>query len=330
MWLIYALGGGWGHLTRAIALARIAQRDRPVRILTNSALRVHTAAALPTLDLVQLDPDAPADHTRAEVVRQIAICRPACLIVDTFPRGVGGELATVLPTLDARKVLVHRDLNPRYVMEMRLRCFAAAHFDLILVPGVGEGVQFGDLPTAVETGAWLVRSAEELTDSGKAREILRLQSHERNCVLVCAAGNRDELRWYGEVVSAVRGRDPNAPVRVIAVDCPPLVPQDDWVRYWPAMDLFGCAGVVIGGAGYNTVRECLAWAVPLVARPWPRTYDRQDVRAETAAGRAKLTIVTEPDQAARAALARMDDCPLRVPSFDSGAAEAVRHYSPPV
>ena len=329
MWLIYALGGGWGHLTRAIALARIAQRDRPVRILTNSPYAPIAAAALPTLDLLQLDPDATADQTRTQVVRQIAISRPACLIVDTFPRGIGGELATLLPTLDTRKVLVHRDLNPRYVTEMRLREFVAAHFDLILVPGAGEGSQLGDLPRAVETGAWLVRSVEELPDSRKIRDILRLQPHERNCVLVCAAGNRDELRWYGEVVSAVRVRAPNVPVRVIAVECPPAIPQEHWVRYWPAMDLFGCAAVVIGGAGYNTVRECLACAVPLVARPWPRTYDRQDVRAGTAAGCGRLIIATEPDQAARAALAQLDDCPPRMPRFGNGAAEAVRHIIPP-
>jgi len=35
-WLIYALGGGWGHLNRAIALGRIASRNRPVKILTNT------------------------------------------------------------------------------------------------------------------------------------------------------------------------------------------------------------------------------------------------------------------------------------------------------
>ena len=190
MWLIYALGGGWGHLTRAIALARIAGRDRPVRILTNSPYAPTT-----DLDIVTLE-------TRAEVVHAIAACQAACLIVDTFPRGIGGELAAVLPTLDALKVLVHRDLTPRYVEKMRLREFVAAHFDLILVPGAGEGSQLGDLPMAVETDAWLVRSADEL------------QPGEANGVLVCAGGNWDELAWYGEVAQALRRLDPNVPVRV--------------------------------------------------------------------------------------------------------------------
>src|SRR5262245_26103754 len=35
-WLVYAMGGGWGHLTRSLALARVVARKFPVRIITNS------------------------------------------------------------------------------------------------------------------------------------------------------------------------------------------------------------------------------------------------------------------------------------------------------
>ena len=56
---------------------------------------------------------------------------------------------------------------------------------------------------------------------------------------------------------------------------------------------------MIGGAGYNTVNECLATGTPLIARPWPRKYDRQRERAERTPG---ITIVDTPDEAAEAAL----------------------------
>ncbi|MBW4572535.1 MAG: hypothetical protein KME31_32500 [Tolypothrix carrinoi HA7290-LM1] len=36
------------------------------------------------------------------------------------------------------------------------------------------------------------------------------------------------------------------------------------------------ADVVVGGAGYNTVYECAALGVPLVAIALKRLYDRQD------------------------------------------------------
>src|SRR5581483_11759696 len=75
-----------------------------------------------------------------------------------------------------------------------------------------------------------------------------------------------------------------------------------WIRYWPAIDLFSAASVVIGGAGYNTVEECLAIGVPLIAHPWPRMYDRQDLRARRAADRGRVVVVGDPHEAAEAAL----------------------------
>src|SRR6185369_2028234 len=81
------------------------------------------------------------------------------------------------------------------------------------------------------------------------------------------------------VLAGIRELDPGAPVRIVAAECPAGCPDECWIRYWPAMDLYGCAVAVVGGAGYNTVRECVAWGVPLIAKPWPRLYDRQDLRA---------------------------------------------------
>jgi hypothetical protein len=327
VWLIYALGGGWGHLTRAVALASVARRDRPVVILTNSAHASIVAASFPELDLLILDPCAATQAVRWAVLREIADCRPSTLIVDTFPRGVGGELAAVLTTLDARRVLVHRDLNPRYANAAGLRPFVASHYDLVVVPGLGEGSQFGDLPTAVETDPWLVRSADQIPDRGAVKKLLRLDPDKESCILVCASGKQDELDWYAAVVSAIREKDRGVPLRLVAAECPNACAEECWVRYWPAMDLFRCAAVVVGGAGYNTVQECLAWGVPLVARPWPRTYDRQSVRAEHASARGRLTVVETPEDAARSALQQLSNGPPAAPSFANGAVEAARRIA---
>ena len=288
MWLIYALGGGWGHLTRAVSLARIAQRHRPVRIVTSSPYAPIVAESMPELDLVG----------------SLAGCRPSCLIVDTFPRGLGGELADLLPTISAPKVLIHRDLNPQYVEAKGVREFVSSNYDLVLVPGPGEGGQFG----GVETEPWLVRSAEELTQS------------EGQGVLVCASGKPEELAWYGEVTAVLVRM--GVPVRCVAAECPPGCPQECWVRYWPAIDLMGSARVVVGGAGYNTVQECRAWGLPLVARAWPRMYDRQERRARLHG----VTLVSHPEDAARQAVARMGGPPGR-PEYVNGAAQAVEILS---
>ena len=307
MWLIYALGGGWGHLTRAIALARVAHRSRPVRILTNSPYIGQVAGCLggriacSTVD------------SRNAALREIADCRPEVLIVDTFPRGIAGELASV----DARcpRVLVHRDLNPRYVERFLLREFVSSNFQLVVIPGAGEGTQLGDPPATFTTEPWLVRSAWEIASETPVPP---------GSILICASGRPEELAWYGEVVAELRRLGCTAPVRCVAAERPPGCPAEWWLHYWPAMDLFGAASVVVGGAGYNTVSECLAWQVPLLARAWPRMYDRQDLRAQRAAARGRVVLVSEPEEAARAALEELGSTLSGEPHFTNGAAAAVQ------
>src|SRR5579871_6283318 len=96
-WLIYALGGGFGHLTRASALARAAVPDTIVRILTNSPYASCVQRAMPELDIAVIDPEMSVAAGRSEAVRQIESAAPDCLIVDAFPRGLGGELAEYIP-----------------------------------------------------------------------------------------------------------------------------------------------------------------------------------------------------------------------------------------
>jgi hypothetical protein len=177
MWFIYALGGGWGHLTRAAALARYA--PCPVRILTNSPY----ASLVSGLDIVAIDPGLDFDNTRRAVLAQIERAQPSLLIVDTFPRGLGGELEHY--TAPPPRVLVQRDIETSF--QTKIDEYVLNNYELIVNPGV---------------------------------------------------------------------------------------------RHWPAVDLIAQARLVIGGAGYNTVHECAALNVPLVARPWPRKYDRQWLRAK--------------------------------------------------
>jgi len=313
-WFIYAMGGGWGHLTRAAALARAAHPDRRVRILSNSPYAACVRNRFPELDIVSLDPSISVTDAHHEVAHHIKSSNASCLIVDTFPRGLGGELVDVLNSFDGAKVLVQRDLNPQYTASAGLPAFTASLYDVVLAPGeiVGSSEQ------AIVTAPWLIRSAHELLPLDQARQILRLQPGEP-CVIVCAAGNPDELEWYGAVVAQLCALDPSLGVRCIAPACPPACPPECWIAYWPAIDLYRAASVVIGGAGYNTIHECLACQVPLIARPWPRKYDRQSLRAN----RASVITVQEPREAAIAALRQISNAQRQPPiEFTNGAEEA--------
>jgi predicted glycosyltransferase len=288
--LIYALGGGWGHLTRAAALARAMGFPT---ILSNSPYLQSVRHAMPELSIESV-------ASREDAVARIASEDPDVLIVDTFPRGLGGELADLLPSLCATKVLVHRVLNPDYVAWGNLHRFVADHYDCVLCPG--ERGEFAGLPQAVDTAPWLVREPVSID--------------ARADVVICASGNAEELPWYGEV-AALLSRDVD--VRCIAAQLPPACPSEIWIRHWPSIDWIVNAKAVVGGAGYNTVNECVALGVPLIARPWPRKYDRQEWRA---APHPDIAVVTTPQEARRAALEVLRRPAQPRPIFRNGANDA--------
>lgn len=317
--LVYALGGGFGHLTRACALARAAGPDVRVRILTNSPYAACVERAMPEIDLVALDPAITAARGRAAVLRQIASAAPDGLIVDTFPRGLGGELVNVISGFPGLKVFVQRDLNPHYARKYHLNAFIASYYDLVIVPGDAAQDGLGPFPQTFSTAPWLIRVPCEILPRDRARHLLAL--HEpAPCIVICGTGNPEELAWYGAVVSQLQACAPECGVRCISPMHPAACPPDCWVGYWPAMDLYSAADVVVGGAGYNTVYEAAACGVPLVARPWPRKYDRQNLRARRAA-----RIVDDPSQAVVAALDLLATAPPREPQlhFENGAMEAI-------
>jgi hypothetical protein len=229
---------------------------------------------------------------------QALVAQSQCpVIVDTFPRGIMGELREVLPGLKQPRVLIHRDLNPKYVEWAKLRDFVQENFDLVFSPG--EDGPLADLPGSQKTARWVVRAPQPAGSTP---------------VVVCASGNADELGWFGEAAAAIA---PHMPVRVIAPELPAGCPEGLWVRYWPAIDWIAGARVVIGGAGYNTVSECAACGVPLVARAWPRKYDRQNLRANLTGA----VLVKTPGEAAVRALELAGAQPEQIP-FRNGASEA--------
>ncbi|WP_198525384.1 hypothetical protein [Kamptonema formosum] len=313
-WLIYAIGGGWGHLTRALALGRIAARERPVFVLCNSPYAAHllryearrrtgskqfphpsppmenpsdfTGELLPIVEgcyLHIISPDASDRATRKQVRQVLAAEEYECAIVDTFPKGLGGELADILPGLAAPRILVHRDINPDSVRALDWPRFVAENYQLVIVPGEGEGLPLSHLPGVEHTAPWLIRSAGELPDVARARTLLGLNpALTEPVVAVCAAGRPQELRLYGHLTRALAEKFTGVTVRCLAPERPKNCPPELWAFHWPAIECLPAADVVVGGAGYNTFYECAAAGVPLVAFAFERRYDRQALRADRA------------------------------------------------
>lgn len=321
-WLIYALGGGLGHISRALALARVAATNGVgVTVLTNSPF---AERVLPLAQderargiFVETIPSALGrDATVGRVHQALREHEHDVLVVDTFPRGLGGELAQLASRRLKPTVLVHRDISPAYVRALDLKSFVRHAYDLVLLPG--ERGPLSEHPGAVHTAPWLSRDAAELWSRADALERLAAPS-DRPVVLVVAAGRSSEVGEMAELAQRLRqqlGR--RATVRLATLASEPFPRQSaPVVRHWPVLDLLGGVDRVVGAGGYNTVYECRATARPLLALARPRTYDRQRRRLRAD------ELVRDGEELLRRVehgLAELPETPLR---YENGAHRAV-------
>ncbi|MBD1909854.1 MULTISPECIES: glycosyltransferase [unclassified Leptolyngbya] len=282
-WLIYAMGGGWGHLNRAIAIARPLAQHHSVHILTNSPYAPFMQSylsVLPNLQFHTLAPDIPLSEACYQIWRWLKTLPYTGLLVDTFPRGLVGELADLLPKLsDRSRILIHRDLNPRYVASHHLTDFVRCHYERLWIPGEGTAVPFATLPQVRQSAPWLVRQPGELGDRSTACTLLNVEPHDPSpLVLVLLAGQPEEQAFFVALSEAIAHTFPQVTLRLLAPEPPKGTLPYPWIAHYPAMDVLWMADVVIGSGGYNTVHECIALKVPLIAVPWKRLYDRQAMR----------------------------------------------------
>ena len=131
--LIYSLGGGWGHLNRSLALARVAAKKYQIKLISNSPYL--SLVNTDSYELFAISPQANFSQTKNAIEQIIKQEHFDCLIVDTFPRGLGGELSDLLTKTDRPKILVNRYLNPEYIDRYQLKEFVRQNYNLILIPG---------------------------------------------------------------------------------------------------------------------------------------------------------------------------------------------------
>lgn len=289
--LYYALGGGLGHGMRELALARqLARRvgGRHVLLVNTPLIDTLRAAAAsdPTVEIQALAPAASPSEAGRWVLAQRDELAPSLIVVDTFPRGLGGELAEWLPGWSSGyKAIVSRTLPPEYVRTYRLAQFAADAFDLAFAPGEPSPLEgaSGDKRLALtRTAPWLVRSPREVAAPDAAAARLGC-SGGRRCVLVVGSGSVAECdewrRWFVEL-ACDWPRD--APPLRLALPCACSassdVPGEALVRHAPLMELFRGAALVVGNAGYHLVHETRALGVPALFLARTRRYDDQQVR----------------------------------------------------
>ncbi|MEM8613057.1 MAG: hypothetical protein AAGF93_13640 [Cyanobacteria bacterium P01_H01_bin.105] len=316
-WLIYALGGGLGHLSRSLALARVAAAERPVIIISDSpytgAIEQFQTEENISLQLIS------SELTQTEKIAQVQnllTVVPYVLIVDALPLGRWGELAHFLPHLpNVTKVLVLRNLKPDYLQAHDVETFISTHYDLAVIAGEYEHPPLELKIPNYCTEPWLGRSAHELSNRQTTRARLArvlpsvdlssepiqplnnipfdpislpplqrpaLTDTQAKLILVLASGKQAEQKVYGLITQELVDRFPWLHIYCLSPSYPPGCPWDHWISHFPAIEYLSAADLVIGGCGYNLFYECMALKLPLIAFPWERIHDVQRQRADTA------------------------------------------------
>jgi predicted glycosyltransferase len=128
--LVYALGGGAGHLTRALVFARSLVARGPVVVVARAGSPVLVDVS-EGVAIERVNDATPFADVRAGLASALTSDGPCALVVDTFPGGLGGELDDAVLALAATTTLVaryvKRDAYPDYDD-------LAARFDAIVEP----------------------------------------------------------------------------------------------------------------------------------------------------------------------------------------------------
>lgn len=222
---IYALGNSLGHGLRAYSMARQLLQGDPSP--SELCIAINTPRSSFLESLISADPltagiqllrlpsswDA-ADCGRA-IEQSVRRFRPTDLVVDTFPRGVGGELlASFFLKLACSKTLISSQLPRSYVMSMELEDFVDQHYDYLINPGDTPWYRSNYSPPSplcsstvfpFQTAPFQIRSQNELPSRMEAAQEFGVDVNSSK-ILFVESGTWDECREIHRLYHEVKVR----------------------------------------------------------------------------------------------------------------------------
>lgn len=270
--LYYALGGGLGHVTRALSVARRWSTLRAEPFVTLSSCPVELPFSGPHLRLTEKKP-APEQLGRL-VAALGSTLRPGVVAVDAFPAGILGELREVLPALPCPRVAILRRLQPEWGEKWRLPELLPAAYSRSVA--VEEPLGF-EATGAGYAGPVVIRDPDEVLSREAARRALG-HADERPLILAVTTGTQPADQGLQGLCVRIAGRI-GAAVRLVTPYPPGPLPAP-YISHFPLMEWLRAADLVVGPCGYNLFHETRTLGIPAVWVPQPRHYDDQFGRAE--------------------------------------------------
>ena len=279
--LYYAVGGGLGHFSRAIAFVHSHPKLLPTNTIVMVAdremytMRDHNFQddLWSNLPMVKIPTQVFQDQQQLILWLQhwLSEHQPESIYLDTFPAGIAGEW---------------NGLNP----EGSRICYVGRYLQQ-------ESYSYADLISfdhAYQLEAWHPRQEERITRSCRKvipfplrypaasvpqpiqKQINDWQSMGREVWAVVHSEPRDEteaLLNHARDLAAMKQKNPI----YLLCSSQPLEPESDMypLRLFPAYGLFSRVDRIITACGFNLMQQALDFQARHEAVPFPRRYDNQ-------------------------------------------------------
>lgn len=282
MKLYYAMGAGYGHLTRA---KKVIEQLKlfPVVVVTNSqyiqpkSLRqsqhlAGIAKSLNKLDIIT--PPRAVNHYKSLlyswIKMQIKRYGVDHLYLDSFPCGIKGEIDD---TIDVEKSYVARILNwPYYLKQLN----SYIHFK--------HSYMLEQL--YINHKEWIKRHSQacsclKLAATPVRRQAISMSILPKKYCLVVHSGPESEINQlllFAE--NQLAYYQCRLPIILLAPRRPTELKKDIiYFNVHPAYHLIRHASIVVSGAGFNLIDEMKQYKIKHCLLPFPRKYDDQFYRA---------------------------------------------------
>jgi len=273
MILYYALGGGLGHITRALAVLHTLKVREKVIILSSEDTSEFTEFSS-NIQFVN-----PPVFTLRETKKLTAFMqhlidehRPSELIVDSFPLGIQGELKNIIYT-GIRTYLARLLVWDRYT-KINGNQFFIFNQTFILEP-LHEDHQY-IINRISETTSKLA-----LTDPPHLKALPPIENLEQHWMVLHSGPDEevDDLIGYAKQIREIERKQ--NPLLLVTPS-----PINKWahqpvkhIRFYPAHRLMPHVEKIITACGFNTMRQASAYRNKHHFFPFARRFDDQYFRA---------------------------------------------------
>lgn len=275
--IIYALGGGMGHIVRAVSLAGAINRISSIEpvVLTIPEFAQFAKREIENVEIIE--PSEDSNEYRSKIIDRMNCLSPKILVVDALPMGLMGELRDFLPAFTGKKVLIARILREYYRQVMDIENYVYGHYDLVIK---SEKFPYFNFPyrKSIEVAPILARSGERVMNRHQARDKLKVP---KDRILVMAVSTHQPLRadaFFQMVYHSLMRIGEERAVMKFASPYGEADPSAVHTSYFPLMELMAGIDIVVGHAGYHLVHETEALRVPFLCFPQERLYDDQQAR----------------------------------------------------